>query len=129
MRIRRRHLHKHYIQRQRSALEKAFDLAQENRSVVGAAVGHGLAHILTEKQSAMAEMPFILRARVVRTAQRLHVNDFHVAQLAGARHQRVDSGPQEFRSPTESKRDRRSARLLLPLRRSYSVIGTLRASS
>jgi len=89
VRVRRRNLHQHNIERQSAALEEAFDLAQKNRRVVGASVANSFAHVIAQKQAAMAEVTRILGTRVVGRAQRLHVDDFDVVEFGGPRHQRV----------------------------------------
>ena len=89
VRVRRRNLHQHHIERQSAALEEAFNFAQENRRVVGAPVAHRFAHVVAQKQAAMAEVACVLGPRVVRRAQRLHVDDFDIAKFGGARHQRI----------------------------------------
>ena len=90
MRIRRRHLHQHHVKRQSARLEEAFNLAQKDRSVVSAPIAHCLTHVVAQEQSPMAEVPLELGARVVGRAQRLHVDDFDVAQRGGAAHQSVN---------------------------------------
>ena len=84
VRIRRRNLHQHHVERQSAGLEEAFNLAQENGSVVGAAVAHGFAHVVAEEEPTMAEVSFILGPRVVSRAQGLHVDDFNVAKFRRA---------------------------------------------
>ena len=89
VRIRWRNLHQHNVQRESAGFKQAFNLAEEDGRIVGAACGDRIAHIGAEKQSSVAKVPFELRLCVVCGAQRHHVNDLDVAHLGSSRHQRV----------------------------------------
>ena len=102
VRIRRRYLHQHHVERQSAALKEAFDFTQKDGRVVGPAIAHRFAHILAQKQAAMTEVARVLRPRVGGGAERLHMDDFDVAKLGRPGHQRID------------KRRRRSAARLNP---------------
>src|SRR5580704_11250186 len=55
--IGRRHLNEGNVDRHLAALEQRFDLAQEDRRVVGAAIANGFADIPADKQSVMTKAP------------------------------------------------------------------------
>ena len=129
MRIRRRHLHQHHVQRQRAGFKQPFNLAEEDRRVIGAARCDCLAHIGAEKQSAMAEVALVFRPRVLRLAERHHVHEFNVDAAPARARPAHRSAASACRNSAESKRDRRNAQLSPPARRSCTCSGTPLASS
>ena len=89
VRIGRRHLHQDHIERHGAAGEQIFDFAEEDRSVVGAALLHGFAHVASQEQAVVAEMPCEFGTRVGSVAERHHVNHFDVAQVRASFDQRL----------------------------------------
>ncbi len=90
VRVGRRHLHQHDIERHRAAFKQAFDFAEEDWRVVGAAGGDRLAHVFAEKQSAMAKVAFVLRFRVVGAAPSVFMWTISTScTLGSSRNQRI----------------------------------------
>src|SRR5579864_3879229 len=85
------------IERQLAGAEEVLNFAQEDGGVVGAAFLNRLPDIRAEEHAVVTKMALVLRMRVPGLAERQHVKEFDVAELATACHQRID---QRRRSPT-----------------------------
>ena len=90
MGIWRRNLDQRNVDRQVAVLEEAFDLMKEDRSVIGAAVVHRLAHVAADKKCVVAEMAFHLGRHISARSERQHMDDFDVFYMGAALHQRFD---------------------------------------
>ena len=80
VRIGRRNLNQGHVDRHRPAFEQSFNLAQIDRSVVGAAVVDRFPHVGADEHGVVPEVPRHLRRHVGRAAHGHHVDDFHIAQ-------------------------------------------------
>ena len=129
VRIGRRHLHQHDVERQSSGFKERFDFAQEDRRVIGAARGHGLAYVFAEKEAAMAEVALVFGLCVFSFAEGLHVNEFDIDELRRAGNQCIDQRLRGAAARLNPNAISGAHRLLLPAPRSCTCFGTPLASS
>ena len=129
VRIRRRNLHQHHVERQRAGLEEAFNLAEKDGCVIGAPVAHRLAHIVAQEKAAMAEMSFVLGPRVVRRCPASSCGRFRHCEARAPAPPARPQEQKECRSPTESIHGRPMVRLPAPARRSCACAGIPRSRS
>ena len=87
--VRRAGLQERYVDRNLAAGEQLFDLAEENRRVVGASGLHCLADVPAEEQAVVAEDALILGPGVGRLSERQHVADFNVAEGGSTLDERI----------------------------------------
>ena len=85
----RRALEQGHIDGHGAGPEQAFDLAQENGRVIGAALLHGLAHVGGDEQGVGAEVAFVLGQAVIGDPHGGHVDHLDVAQLGAAAGERT----------------------------------------
>ena len=81
--------HRHVRLEQVRIAQGVWDLAQEDRREVGAALVHRLAHVVTDEEGVDADVPLHLRRHILGRADGEHLDDLHILQLRGTAHQRA----------------------------------------
>ena len=102
VRVRRRDLDERHIERERSAGRKqSRDLREEDGRVVRPPFGHGATYVRADEQRVMAEMAAHLRGDIGSWSVRMHVDEFDIAEVFGAPHQRFEERQRGGRAPVQ----------------------------